>query len=87
MAWSVGTDTPAIRRKLFLLKISHSTAKQFVHLYNSYTKQSLKALRVTAFNVLVTFFYMLLKFLKSYTLKAVFTLGSRVNLAGMRSGE
>jgi hypothetical protein len=30
---------------------------------------------------------MLLTFVKSYALKAVFTLGSRVNLVGMRSGE
>jgi hypothetical protein len=77
----------AIRRKLFFLKISHSTAKQFVHLYNSCTEQSLKATRVTAFNVVVAFFQMLLMFLKSYALKAVFTLGNRVKLASMRSGE
>jgi len=73
---SVETETPAVRRKLFLLKISHSTAKQFVHLYNSCTEQSLKASRVTVFNMVVTFHQMLLTFLKSYTLKTVFTLGN-----------
>ena len=40
MTWSVGSDTPAIKRKLFLLKISHSTAKQFVHLYNRNKKKA-----------------------------------------------
>jgi len=70
VTWSVETDTPAIRRKLFLHKISHSTAKQFVHLCNSRTEQSLKAPRVTTFNVVDSFFLMLLTFLKSYDLKA-----------------
>ena len=87
MTRSIETDTPAIRRKSFLLKISHSTAKQFVHLYDSRTEQSLKASRVTAFNLVVTFFQMLLTFLKSYALKTVFTFGNRVKLAGMKSGE
>jgi hypothetical protein len=84
---SIARDIPAIRRKLFLFQISNSTAKQFVHLYNSCTEQSLKASRGTAFNVVVTFYQMLLMFLKSYTLKTVFTLGNRVKMAGMRSGE
>jgi hypothetical protein len=35
----------------------------------------------------VTFYRMFLTFLKSYTLKAVFTLGNKVKLAGVRSGE
>jgi hypothetical protein len=50
MAWSVGTDTFAIRRELFLFKISHSVVKQIIHLHNSCTKQ---AFIVTAFSVVL----------------------------------